>query len=352
MNIAVLASHLPSPNRAKNGGVTYVAHRLANAFCRRGHSVTIFSSDEKPPDALYDVRTVLPPTPDSPLRAWLWNWRLVRQYASQDFGSFDIIHAHGNNAFIWRPGLPLVRTFHGSTMAEAIKALTWKKRLWYLTLAPREAWEAVVADVVVSVSAHERRFVPGIDIVLPNFVDRSVFYANGDPAPNPVVLFVGTLVGRKRGQLLLEIFHSQIRPALPNAELWLVAEKTVDLPGVVCFEQPHENELADLYRRAWIFCLPSTYEGFGVPYIEALACGTPVVATPNAGAREVLEKGKWGILASPSELGDVLLSVLEDEPRRQRLGKEGLKRAAAFELGRVVDAYESLFEDTIRRASG
>ena len=52
-----------------------------------------------------------------------------------------------------------------------------------------------------------------------------------------------------------------------------------------------DTELAALYCRAWVYVSPSTYEGFGLPYAEALACGTPVVATPNDGSHEMLSAG-------------------------------------------------------------
>jgi len=147
--------------------------------------------------------------------------------------------------------------------------------------------------------------------------------------------------------MMLELFQSQIRPVLKDAELWMVAERPVKAPGVVCFRNPDENALADLYRRAWVFCLPSTYEGFGIPYIEAMACGTPVVATPNAGARELLEDGKRGVLARPSELGSELLSLLNDPLKRHSMARQGLKRAEDFSQDRVVEAYEALFASTV-----
>lgn len=353
MKIAVLSSQLPSPGRAKTGGVAYVAHRLANALTKRGHSVTVFTTDEQPPDASYQVHKVLSARPLNPLRAWLWLWQLARRYAAQDFSDFDIIHAHGNNAMIPRPGPPLVRTLHGAAWAEAIHATTWKRRLWYLTITPSELWEVARATQVVAVSANTRNYAPGVDLIVPNSVNREVFC----PGPllndhlrhrHPAILFVGTIAGRKRGKMLLELFQSQIRPALKDAELWMVAERPVKTPGVVCFRNPDENTLADLYRRAWVFCLPSTYEGFGVPYIEALACGTPVVATPNAGARELLEDGKWGVLARPTELGSTLLSLLDDPLKRRSLARNGLRRAETFSQERVVDAYEALFSSTIK----
>jgi len=356
MKIAVLSSQLPSPGRAKSGGVAYATHRLANALTQRGHRLTVFTTDEKPQDANYEVHTVLSPPPANPLSAWLWHWQLAWRYSAQDFSAFDIIHAHGNNALLRQQGRPLVRTLHGASRAEAIHATTWKRRLWYLSITPKERWEVARATRVVAVSASTRRYTCGIDLVIPNSVDSDVFFSEPNlnhnlRHPHPAILFVGTLTGRKRGQVLLELFQNQIRPALPAAELWMVAERDVQAPGVVCYLNPNEKALADLYRRAWVFCLPSTYEGFGIPYIEAMACGTPVVATPNAGARELLEDGKWGELARPSELGATLLSLLNDQQRRQSLARLGLQRVEAFAQDRVVDAYEALFVSMLNCAT-
>ena len=348
MRIAALSTHLPTVSRVKCGGVAYAAHRLANALCQRGHAVTVFTTDEPPADARYEVRTVLSHRPSGPLRAWLHNWRLSFRFAAQDFSGFDIIHAHGDDALIWKPGPPLVRTFHGAALAEALHAPTWNRKLWYLSFVPRELWEAAKADVVVATIATTRRNVPGIDHVIPNSVDGRLFYADNTPkSANPSILFVGTMDGRKRGRKLLQIFQARIRPALPDAELWLVADQVVNAPGVVSIHKPDDASLADLYRKAWVLCLPSTYEGFGIPYIEAMACGTPVVATPNDGARALLEDGKWGLLAHVEVLGSTLLSMLQDASGRQRLANLGLQRAGAFTQDRVASAYESLFMSLI-----
>ena len=356
MKIAVLSSHLPSPTRAKSGGVAYASHRLANALTQRGHRVTVFTTDERPPNASYHVRKVLSPPPPDPLRAWVWSWQLAWRYAAQDFSGFDIIHAHGNNALIRHPGRPLVRTLHGASLGEAIHATTWKRRLWYLTVTPSELWEAARATRVVAVSANTRRYVPGVELVItqfgesPGFLPRSPSEPSSPSSPSrhPLCRHPGRT---QAGTDVAGIFSiAQIRPALPDAELWMVAERNVQAPGVTCFQNPSENALADLYRRAWVFCLPSTYEGFGIPYIEAMACGTPVVATPNAGARELLEDGKYGVLARASELGPVLLSLLNDAPKRLSFAQLGLERAEAFAQDRVVDAYEALFASTISSA--
>ena len=123
----------------------------------------------------------------------------------------------------------------------------------------------------------------------------------------------------------------------------------LDLPdGVEVLGRLSDDELADEYRRAWVFCLPSSYEGFGIPYAEAMAAGLPVVATPNHGARYVTDDGRFGVLAEIDELGDRLADLLTDEPERQRLGTLAVGRAREFELGSVVDRYEEVYPAILR----
>ncbi len=82
------------------------------------------------------------------------------------------------------------------------------------------------------------------------------------------------------------------------------------------------EELTGLFQQAWVFCLPSTYEGFGVPYLEALAAGTPVVATKNPGACEILRDGEFGIIAPDADLGPVLSRLLADRPAARGVGAQ------------------------------
>jgi glycosyltransferase involved in cell wall biosynthesis len=103
-----------------------------------------------------------------------------------------------------------------------------------------------------------------------------------------------------------------------------------------------DAELADLYRRAWIYTSPSTYEGFGLPYLEAMACGTPVVATANAGSDELLDAGHYGLLPADEDFGRVVSDLLGDERLRCSLGAAGSRRAQEFSLSRMLDGYEGL----------
>src|SRR5262249_5452214 len=151
---------------------------------------------------------------------------------------------------------------------------------------------------------------PWVRQVIPQGIDRDMFAPGGEKSAAPSILFVGhRLRARKRGYLLLEAFRKVVRPAIPTAQLWVVCADGVKLPGGrLCGQLPIES-LAELYRQAWLFCLPSSYEGFGRPYAEAMAAGTPVVTTPNAGAREVLADGRYGVITSPARLGETLVAL-------------------------------------------
>jgi glycosyltransferase involved in cell wall biosynthesis len=107
-----------------------------------------------------------------------------------------------------------------------------------------------------------------------------------------------------------------------------------------------DAELASLYRRAWVYASPSTYEGFGLPYLEAMACGTPVVASENPGSVDVLAGG-CGVLPTDDDFAGAIASLLSDEAARVRLSHAGLIRARDLSLARMLDGYEKvLFELT------
>src|SRR5690606_32910126 len=89
--------------------------------------------------------------------------------------------------------------------------------------------------------------------------------------------------------------------------------------GVHYYTGISQAELVSLYQRAWIYASPSAYEGFGLPYVEAMACGVPVVATPNPGSREVLDHGRCGLLVDDRAFPETLCDLLRDEAKRDRL---------------------------------
>ncbi len=345
--IAIIQRFLPSGSR---GGVGYFTHNLANILIARGHHVTVFSLDTAPEEARYQVVT-LPTTkrccglPTAPIT-------FPFQIARQDFSLFDVIHAQGDDQWLSHDrSPPVVRTLHGSALSEAfhngIRLGSPKWFLMHLYFYLNEIPAVLRADRVVAVSNATRRHYPKTDATIPNGVDTTVFKPAGVKSSHPTILFVGDLEGRKRGRLLLETFQKEIQPSLPDAELWVVRGDKVDTEGVRWFGRVDTNKLAWLYREAWVFCLPSIYEGFGIPYVEAMASGTPVVATPNAGAQEVLDHGRAGLIVSDAELGVTLRRVLTDATLRAEYRERGLDRAKQFAWDVVAAQYEKLYESVL-----
>jgi glycosyltransferase involved in cell wall biosynthesis len=346
--IAMMSVYLPSGSKIGSG---YQAHYMANALARRGHAVTMFSPCDRPDTAEYQHHRVDVGTKNT-------IFRFAREIGRLDLSGFDVVHAHGEDYLLFgrrRPRGVHVRTMHGSCLAEAVKVPGLKEKLRMAFIGLTEVAATAVADRTVAVSADTLKYYPGLKDVIPNGVDLTAFHP-GDPdvrEPVPTILFVGTYQNRKRGKLLMEAFERTIRPAVPNVQLWMVCSDAPAAPAVTVTGSVTTEKLADLYRRAWAFCLPSSYEGFGVPYIEAMASGTPVVATPNPGAVEVLQNGKLGVLVEPDQLGDALVKLLNDEPRRRQLSADGLVAAERYGWDRVAAEYERLYvELAAKRSTG
>lgn len=394
MRIALVHATLPTPagGRPRDGGVSHVVHELATALARRGHEVRVASLDAPPPTAGYAGVRLEDPwgIAHSRLgRSWGLPWLVLRQglrggpaaglwrlpspappgvaaaaaVAPPRPDRPDVVHAHGDDWLLapalqlcglaGRPRPALVRTFHGSALAEAGAAGTAPaRRLNQFLLYLAELASAANVDAAVAVSPATARLVPRVRAVIPPGVDLTRFRPGPAAArsPVPAVLVVGTLGGRKRGRLALRAFQEAVRPRLAGAELWMVCPEPVTGPGVVWLGKLAPEALVARYQRAWVVCLPSAYEGFGLPALEALACGTPVVATPNPGTGELLDGGRYGLLVPPAELGQALAALLADPARRAALAAAGLARAAAYSWEHIAARHEALYADLLRRA--
>src|SRR5690606_8068981 len=141
----------------------------------------------------------------------------------------------------------------------AIHATGWRERLRMFVLGATEVVSALRFRDVIGDSRASLRWFPWHRRVIPNGVDPALFHPGGEREPNPTVLFVGTYERRKRGRLLVEQFHQHVLPKLPEARLWMVCQDAPAAPGVEVLGRLSDDELADRYRRAWVFCLPSSY---------------------------------------------------------------------------------------------
>ncbi len=114
---------------------------------------------------------------------------------------------------------------------------------------------------------------------------------------------------------------------------------------VILLDNLSDRLLAQLYNLADVFVFPSYYEGFGLPPLEAMACGTPVIVSNATSLPEVV--GDSGIIVDPDSahsLAKALHSVLTDESLRQDLGRRGLERASSFNWEKAADQVLRVYE--------
>jgi len=345
-DVAIIQRFLPGASR---GGVGVFTDGFARVLVSRGHAVTVFSQDPAPAGAPYQVTRV-------PLRADRFApIRFPFALRRQDFSRFDVVHAQGDDQWLRRHGCPpVVRTMHGTSLAEAwfngVRGVSPRRLVLHLWFFVSEWIAAARADALVGVSPDTLRYYPGRGTVIPNGVDLSAL--GPDPSAkssHPTVLFIGQVDSRKRGRLLIEAMR-QVRATLPTAQLWVVGPDTIDEPGCRSFDRVTDVELVRLLQSAWVMCLPSAYEGFGRPYVEAMACGTTVVATPNPGARAVLRDGELGVMTRPAQLAATLLRVLQAPEERARLEAAALAAVSQYDWATVAAQYEALYAKVMTRA--
>lgn len=340
LRIAMISYYLPSTSKM---GIGYQVDYLATELTRRGHTVDVFSPCPPVADAIYGHRQI---TLTGSLRTFRFATRLRRE----DFTDYDVLHAHGDDYWMWRRRVRShVRTLHGSCFDEALTIKGVKEKTRMVALGGTEWLASLVADHTVTVAPEAQRWYPWVHQVIPNGVDFDLFPPPGDlhsrRETRPTVLFVGTWRGRKRGADVAAAFDQTIRGQIPDAQLWLVCDDAPeDLPvGVTAFGRIPNAQLADLYQRAWVFVLPSDYEGFGIPYAEAMAAGAAVVATPNEGARFVTDEGRFGRLAALSDISAPIVTLLSEHQSREDLSRSAHEWARRFSLTSVADEYERLY---------
>jgi glycosyltransferase involved in cell wall biosynthesis len=216
--------------------------------------------------------------------------------------------------------------------------------------------------------------VPSSKVAVTPYAPRSVFKRVAQTSTIEIrkrlgiagdfILFVGTIEPRKNLQTLArafaELLHSTPhRPQLVIAGKagWLMSDFHSDLKlaGVddkVCFTgYVGDEELRALYSSCSLFVYPSIYEGFGLPPLEAMACGAPVVTSDISAIRETV--GTAARLVSPLDvegLAGVMARLLTDNGEREMLGNLGLEHARKFTWQRTASLTLDVYKEVLARA--
>jgi glycosyltransferase involved in cell wall biosynthesis len=276
-----------------------------------------------------------------------------------------------------RPTAPYVASIKGVIADELRNERGLVRRM----LAVQAGFERLAvhrADVVVATSAYSRDRIAeayGVPlskvVVVPELIDLRAWEATGEPGSPmeevpPAVLTVAHLYPRKNVGVLLR-GYARLRSAGVSFQGWIVGDgpcrrawerlrDDLSLQGRVEFLGTiSRRELADRYRRAAVFCLPSRQEGFGIVFLEAMAHARPIVAARAAAVPETVTDGEVGILADPNDpdaFSQALATLLADRDLRRRMGQAGRRRVESYRSDRVTARFLETVQVALRDRSG
>lgn len=312
--------------------------------------------------------------PDRYLNILWYRWRLPL-YATFFSGQVDIYHGPDFALPPLNGKLRKVVTVHDLAFLEHPEYAVPSLAAYLKKVVP----EAVAsADVVAAVSQVTSQSLikhlktpPEKITVIPNGV-RPHFRRITDPVilgatrhkyglKHPLVLGVGTLEPRKNHLALIKAFAQAQKKkkgpamlALAGGKGWLYEEtqqvvEQLRLENKVRFlGRVSDLELISLYSMADVFAFPSFFEGFGIPPLEAMACGAPVITSNTSSLPEIV--GDAALLVDPfdvSALGQAITRLLEDEQLREELRQKGYQRVQRYtwseSASKMLSVYQKLY---------
>ena len=298
-----------------------------------------------------------------PSQAYGLLWERIVLPVLADRHGVDVLYCPNGNSPAIRTPCPVVLCIHD---VSAIKQWSSGVHQLYRRLAVPCA--VALADTVVTVSEFSKREIieqlnvpPSKLRVVHNGID-DVFLSEGEGEhlnlPEEYLLFVGSMNPRKnigrvirafvRAKQSADLTHSLVLIGPGNKRIF----RTVDVDDredIVSLGFVSKLELKYAYTNADVFVFPSLYEGFGLPPLEALACGTPVVASETTSLKELLREGC--ILVDPEDVEAIaaaIVKISQDDRLSAELAAEGRTYAQEFTWDRPTEQLHGVLADTTR----
>jgi phosphatidyl-myo-inositol alpha-mannosyltransferase len=348
-----------------SGGVQSHVLQLAAVMQARGHYVSVLapsSPDVVLPDYVVSAGRAIPIPYNGSVARLQFSPAVhgrVRRWLAQ--GDFDVLHLHEPNApslSMWALRVaegPIVATFHTSTT----KSLTLSVIRGFL----RPMHEKIVGKIAVSdVARRWQMEALGSDAVeIPNGVDvgslSSAPPLDGYPRPGKTVLFLGRYDEPRKGmEVLLEALPKVVQ-RFADVQLLVVGHGDEDqllsqagelAKHIRLLGQVDDAEKASAMRSADVYCAPNIGgESFGIVLVEAMAAGTPVVASDLDAFRRVLRDGEVGRLVPVGDgdaLADALIAMLEDDALRKRYAAAGSTEVRRYDWSVVASQIMRVYE--------
>ena len=267
------------------------------------------------------------------------------------------------------PSVPQVTTVHD--LLPLLYPSEYPRQQYYFRHYVPAVLKHSRAVIVISESTRRDllRFYPGVPpekvhVVLSGYDARQ--FSPGDPAEpdtGPYALYVGNVLPHKNLPRLIEAFARSagrvpgtlvICGSGRSRHMDEVRQRIAALgltPRITWKPYATADELVRLYRGAKMLLLPSLHEGFGLTAVEAMACGTPVIASNTSSLPEVV--GDAGLLVDPNDtdsIADGMSRLFTDDALAEELRERGLRRAALFSWEKTGRAVQAVIHQAMTRA--
>lgn len=390
----------------ETGGMNVYVRELTRELARRGHVVDVFTRNQNPEIPTIS-RTLGPrtrvihatagpphPIPKDAIAEYLEQF-VVEVLVYSNGRPYDVIYAHYwlsglaglHLRALW--GVPLVQMFHTLGKMKNKIAATEAERASALRVAAETRLMREVDHIVAGSPMDERHMVeeygapadritvipPGVDVThfYPRPRDKARATIGADP-DTFLILFVGRIEPLKGVETLLRAVKvmsqrccrledmqvliiggdASVPPEQMDEEMARLMRLCADLglDHLVTFlGKRGQDVLPDYYSAADVVVMPSHYESFGMVALEAMACGTPVVASRVGGLMFTVIDGITGLhvrSGDPEELAEKLRLLMENPRLRRRLGEQAWHVAQQYAWPRIADRVEHLFVELAR----
>lgn len=304
-------------------------------------------------------------------RSWLKRLaRLLNAAVASNRNEVFDLYWQGN--FVPNPGIKATKTVCTIHDFSFIHEPQWhpSERVEYMQKHLPVA--AKISDLILTGSQYTKKEIienlgtpPEKICVIYHGIDHNIFRVYDKmpldfPLPEKFLLFVGSIEPRKNLLRFLKAYTSleeNFKIRFPLVLIGFQGWNNQEVMELIGSHASHihylgylsDRELAYVYNRASVFIFPSLYEGFGLPPLEAMACGTPVIVSNTSSMPEVCGDGAYYIDPTRIEnIAEAIMAVAGDEPLQKILRKKGLMRAAQFSWDRSAREHRDAFESLVR----
>jgi len=359
LKIAVLVKRFIS-----SGGAERYAVEVSRRLLKKGHEISVYAREVEPGQetGVKWIRVSDRLRFSSVLNSVSFAVSTAHLLSKE---SYDVIHSHE------RAYAQDILTLHTFSFRGDIEKYSLLKKIDRIYLSPRSAlylWLegkqmrtsrlVAVSDVILEDTRRNYPRAERVSVITPG-VDTEWFHPSyvlqkreeervrqGIPANETVILFVGSEFKRKGLDSLVALISSGTRLIVVGKGERLdyyksLARRRGTLERV--YFKGHSDDIRRYYAASDVVVLPSRSEAFGMSVLEGMACGLPVVTSPNAGVASLIDDGRDGfVFRSVGELSK-LLERLSDPALRTRIGLEARKKAERYSWDRTADQYEELY---------